>query len=151
MQHTVEFIQSYPDIAQLIGVIGFMIYIGNFCAVQSGHICGNGILFPILQVIAASFVLISLASAYNLASFMIQTSYIAIGLFGITLRLRKFRTNRPRPANRPEHPGPDAPRARPRPRQEKSPAPSADCHEPATLFRHSAGQSGSQPSHSLCP
>ena len=140
MQNLVEFIRSYPDIAQLIGVIGFMVYIGNFCAVQSGHLCGNGILFPILQVIAAGLVLVSLASAYNLASFMIQTSYIAVGLFGIVLRLRRFRSNRPGPAGPPENP-----ENRAAPRFE------ADCHQPATLIRHTSDQGDSPTSQALCP
>ena len=94
MQSVIEFIREYPDIAELIGVIGFMLYIGGFFSVQSGFLCGNGLAFPILQVTAASFVLVSLSTAYNLPSFMIQTSYIAIGLFGITLRLRRVKSNR---------------------------------------------------------
>ena len=140
MQSVVELIQSYPDLAQTIGVIGFMIYISCFFSVQSGKLCGNGILFPTLQVIAAICVLTSLASAYNLASFMIQTSYIAIGLFGIALRLRRVRTNRKTNA---ETTSPSRMRAPIRF--------DADCHEPATLFRHSTDQSESPKAHSLYP
>ncbi|WP_299842063.1 hypothetical protein [uncultured Roseovarius sp.] len=139
MQTIIEFIRSYPDIAELIGVIGFMIYIGGFFSVQSGFMCGNGIAFPMVQVTAASFVLVSLTTAYNLPAFMIQTSYIAIGIFGIVLRLRRVRSNRERPAN-------PARAARMR-------APirfDADCHEPATLFRHSKDQSDSPNPQTLC-
>ena len=92
MQEIISFIKTYPDISQAIGVFGFLIYISTFFSVQTGFLCGNGVCFPILQVIAASCVLISLSSAYNLASFMIQTSYITIGLFGIILRWRRKRT-----------------------------------------------------------
>ncbi len=140
VQTVIEFIRSYPDIAELIGIIGFMIYIGGFFSVQSGFMCGNGIAFPVVQVTAASFVLVSLTTAYNLPAFMIQTSYIAIGIFGITLRLRRVRSNRKRPVE-PAHP------ARMR-------APirfDTDCQEPATLFRQTSSQSEAPKAQSLYP
>lgn len=140
VQTVIEFIRSYPDIAELIGIIGFMIYIGGFFSVQSGFMCGNGIAFPVVQVTAASFVLVSLTTAYNLPAFMIQTSYIAIGVFGIALRLRRVRSNRYRAAD----PARDA-RLRTQIRFD------TDCHEPATLFRHISDQSDSPKSHALCP
>ena len=145
MQSIIEFIRSYPDIAELVGVIGFMIYIGGFFSVQSGFLCGNGIAFPVVQVTAASFVLVSLTTAYNLPAFMIQTSYIAIGLFGIALRLRRVRSNRHRsdrhlPMN-PERPA----------RMHTPILFDTDCHEPATLFRHTPDQSDSPKSPALCP
>ncbi len=89
MSQLIAFFQMNPDLAQFFGVLGFGIYITSFMLVQTGRLCGNGIRFPILQVTAAACVLISLTSAYNLASFLIQTSYICIGLFGICLRLRQ--------------------------------------------------------------
>ncbi|MEO3413618.1 hypothetical protein AAFO92_03050 [Roseovarius sp. CAU 1744] len=137
MQTVIEFIREYPDFAEFIGVIGFMLYVGGFFSVQSGFLCGNGIAFPILQVCAACCVLVSLSSAYNLPSFMIQTSYIAIGLFGIALRLSRVGGG--------HGPGGRAP---------ASPAgpvdPEGDCHEPATLFRHRSAQSDSPNIPALC-
>ena len=140
MQSVIEFIPAYPDIAELIGVIGFMLYIGGFFSVQSGFLCGNGIAFPALQVTAASFVLVSLSTAYNLPSFMIQTSYIAIGLFGITLRLRRIRSNRPGVTRRQS-----ASYSR------KDLKFNSDCHQPATLFHQSFDQSDSPTSNALYP
>ena len=96
MQGFVDFIKIHPELTQPIGIVGFMLYIGGFFSIQSGILCGNSIAFSALQVVAASCVLISLTSAYNLPSFMIQVSYIAIGLFGIALRLRRFRPPRHR-------------------------------------------------------
>ncbi len=140
MQSVIEFIRVYPDLAEFIGVIGFMLYIGGFFSVQSGILCGNGITFPVLQVCAASCVLVSLSSAYNLPSFMIQTSYIAIGLFGIALRLRRVRSNRGRPRTSAALPMAADPISF-----------EADCHQPATLFRHAPDQSDSPKSPALCP
>ncbi len=99
MQTIIDFFTSYPELSQAIGVLGFMIYVGGFFSIQSGLMCGNGICFPVLQVIAASCVLISLTSAYNLAAFMIQTSYIAIGLFGIVIRCKRPKSGQTRPFN----------------------------------------------------
>ncbi len=97
MFQVIDFFKSNPDLAQLCGILGFGIYITSFLSVQTGRLCGNSIHFPMLQVTAASLVLISLTSAYNLASFLIQTSYICIGLFGICLRLLRARNARHRP------------------------------------------------------
>ena len=136
MQSIIEFLRAYPDVAQFVGVVGFMIYISSFFSVQCGHLCGNGILFPVLQVTAATCVLVSLASAYNLASFMIQTSYIAIGLYGIAIRLRRVRAGRKRAGT---------PIQKPQGLTEPEP----DCHQPATLFRHRPEQGESPKSHAL--
>lgn len=142
MQNIVEWLQAYPDLAEFIGIIGFMLYIVGFFSIQSGVLCGNGIAFPILQICAAFCVLISLSSAYNLPSFMIQTSYIAIGIFGITLRLSRRRSGMRRLTDQ---------RA-PYPRQASSMRDmEEDCHQPATLFRHSPEQSDSPQSPALCP
>jgi hypothetical protein len=79
---------AVPELLQAIGVFGFLLYMGSFLAIQNGNICGNGIIFPTVQIVAALCVLLSLAAAFNLASFLIQISYVAIGLYGVCLRLR---------------------------------------------------------------
>ena len=152
MYQLIDFIRSHPDFAQTIGVVGFMIYITTFFNVQSGNICGNGMLFPLLQVIAASCVLVSLASAYNLASFMIQTSYIAIGLFGIALRLRRVRANRRRPPDAAHttalHRAAGLNRT---PQFHLTPEFRSDRHKTAMRIRQSPAQSESPTSPALCP
>lgn len=72
---------------QMIGVIGSCTYVCVFFLIQSGRICGNGVLYPILQVFAASCVLSSLTTAFNLAAFIIQFSFILIALYGIWYRV----------------------------------------------------------------
>ena len=94
MLEIIESLRAFPQVLQLIGVFGFILYVGAFSAIQTGRLCGNGILFSINQVIAASCVLIGLAGAFNLASFMIQVSYISIGLYGIARRWRSARFNK---------------------------------------------------------
>ncbi len=74
-------------ILQSIGVFGSLTYVCVFFLVQSGRLCGNGILFPCCQLLAALCVAASLATAFNLAAFVIQISFIAIALYGIWFRL----------------------------------------------------------------
>jgi hypothetical protein len=93
----VETLRTYPQVLQAIGVFGFVLYVSSFSAIQSGRLCGNGMLFPINQVVAASCVLISLAGSFNLASFLIQISYIGIGIYGISVRWCGARSNGLRP------------------------------------------------------
>ncbi len=89
----IENIRAFPQVLQAIGVFGFMLYVGAFSAIQTGRLCGNGIIFSINQVVAASCVLVGLVGAFNLASFLIQVSYIGIGTYGIFIRWRRARSN----------------------------------------------------------
>ena len=86
MFHNIQDVIVVPEVLQGIGVFGFLLYMGSFLAIQNGNICGNGIIFPLLQVVAALCVLLSLLVAFNLASFLTQISYVAIGLYGICVR-----------------------------------------------------------------
>ena len=91
MSDFLDFLRQYPNVLDTIGVVGFVTYIVGFKLVQMGHLCGNGIGFAAINVIAACLVLVSLIGAFNLASFLIQVSYIAIGLYGIAWRLNRRR------------------------------------------------------------
>ncbi|QGX99240.1 hypothetical protein EI983_13585 [Roseovarius faecimaris] len=95
MSEFIEFLRAYPETLQTIGVVGFLTYIIGFKLVQTGHLCGNGVGFALTNVIAACLVLVSLVGAFNLASFLIQVSYILIGLYGIGMRLAKARRTQP--------------------------------------------------------
>jgi len=68
------------------GLVGFAAYLGGFSALQFGVLDGNGKPYAWINVLAASFVLISLYDAFNLASVLIQVSWIIIGYIGIVRR-----------------------------------------------------------------
>lgn len=72
---------------QIAGVIGSVTYVGAFFLIQSGRICGNGVSYPCIQILAAGCVLASLTTAFNLAAFVIQVSFILIALYGIWYRV----------------------------------------------------------------
>jgi len=80
--------RTYPNLLQVIGIIGFLTYIIGFALVQCGKVCGNGVAYPASKVFAATCVLISLVGAFNLASMLIQLSYILIGIYGVGARYK---------------------------------------------------------------
>ena len=101
MRDLISILQGYPGTLQAIGVFGFSIYIAAFTLLQTGRICGNSATYTCFVVTAASCVLISLLSAFNLAAFLIQSSYVCIGLFGLARRfvIRRLNQNRYRPVS----------------------------------------------------
>lgn len=68
---------------QIIGLLGFLTYLGSFGALQARLVDGNGALYGLLNILAAALVLISLTEAFNLASALIQISWIIIGVGGL--------------------------------------------------------------------
>lgn len=74
---------------QLAGLGGFALYICSFSAVQFNWIDGNSCGYSITNIAAASLVAISLIADFNLASALIQGSWILIGMTGLALRLRR--------------------------------------------------------------
>jgi len=71
------------SLMQIFGLAGFATYIGGFTAIQFGILDGNSRLYSLISIMAAAFVLASLMEHFNLASALIQVSWITIGLCGI--------------------------------------------------------------------
>ena len=72
---------------QVIGVIGFVLYMLSYFQLQIGRIEGSGSIYTLMNLSAASFVLISLIHNFNLASMLIQVSWILISFIGL-IRIR---------------------------------------------------------------
>ncbi len=83
-----------PSVFQTAGVAGFILYIIGFASLQFGFLNGNGNVYAAVSVTAASLVLLSLTEMFNLASALIQVSWITIGLSGIAYRT--FRRRKPK-------------------------------------------------------
>lgn len=99
LQNSFETMQTYSHLLQVVGILGFLTYVTGFALVQSEKICGNGIVYPASKVLAATCVLISLVAAFNLASCLIQLSYIVIGLYGIVVRRKEMRLDKRKAPN----------------------------------------------------
>ena len=85
-----EFLQYIANLGpyEMTGVAGFLCYITAFGSVQIGWLDGNSTTYSLGNVLAASLVAISLMQEFNLASALIQGSWIVIGLIGLGLRAR---------------------------------------------------------------
>ncbi len=68
---------------QMIGFLGFLFYVYAFAALQLEWLNGNGIGYCVLNIIAAVLVSVSLIAEFNLASALIQGSWIIIGCVGL--------------------------------------------------------------------
>lgn len=75
------------DWHQYVGIAGTAVYIANYASLQIGKVDGNGFIYVLLNLIASSCVLFSLLYAFNLASALIQASWIVISVVGL---LRKM-------------------------------------------------------------
>ena len=68
---------------EISGVAGFVFYMLSYGLLQIGRISGQGYCYPLMNMAAASLVLISLTHQFNLASVLIQLSWIVISLIGL--------------------------------------------------------------------
>jgi len=68
---------------ELIGVAGFVFYMLSYALLQLGKISGQCYTYTLLNMLAASLVLVSLLNQFNLASALIQISWIVISVVGI--------------------------------------------------------------------
>ncbi|SMX34666.1 CBU_0592 family membrane protein [Actibacterium lipolyticum] len=87
LREFLDFIRAYPDLLELSGVVGSILYVGGFALVQGGVVCGNGKTYALSKIFAALFVLLSLAGAFNLGAFLIQIGFISFGLWGLVRRV----------------------------------------------------------------
>lgn len=69
---------------EAMGLVGVAFYLGSYAALQFDWIDGKKMIYPFLNFMAASCVLVSLFENFNMPSLLIQVSWIAISLYGIT-------------------------------------------------------------------
>lgn len=72
-----------PWVFDWSGYLGVALYLGSYAALQAGMIRGSSYIYALLNLLAATFVLISLSAAFNLSSALIQVFWIAISLGGL--------------------------------------------------------------------
>ena len=72
----------------VIGVSGAILYVISYALLQFDHI-ENDNTYSVLNLAAATMVLVSLLHAFNLASALIQVIWIVISISGLLLRYRE--------------------------------------------------------------
>lgn len=82
---------AMTDWHEFVGVAGFALYLLSYCLLQLDRVDGNSSVYARMILIAATLVLVSLYFEFNLASALIQISYIIISMIGLLKRARKRR------------------------------------------------------------
>jgi len=72
-----------------LGILGFLFYIASYALLQTRIIQGDSVSYITLNLLAAILVLISLTNHFNIASALIQISWIAISLYGLFYTYRR--------------------------------------------------------------
>ena len=74
---------STAHIAEAAGLLGVVLYVGAYAALQSGLLRSNGYTYAGANLAAASLVLLSLTSDFNLSAATSQIVWIVISVFGL--------------------------------------------------------------------
>jgi CRP-like cAMP-binding protein len=74
---------STAHIAEAAGLLGVILAVGAYAALQSGLLRGNGYTYAAANLAAASLVLLSLTSDFNLSAAINQIVWIVISVFGL--------------------------------------------------------------------
>jgi len=74
---------STAHIAEAAGLLGVILAVGAYAALQSGLLRGNGYSYAAANLAAASLVLLSLTSDFNLSAAINQIVWIVISVFGL--------------------------------------------------------------------
>jgi|GEM_PF-872141 len=88
-----DFTMALTDLAGLAGVI---LYLLAYSLLQGGQLRVDEYTYSAMNLLAAAMVLVSLTSDFNLASVLIQISWIFVSLAG----LRRLRSSRQRARRR---------------------------------------------------
>jgi hypothetical protein len=78
-----------PFVVNVIGVIGFSLYVMNYCLLTFHQLTSHSKLYFVINLMAASMVLIGLTHSFNLAAALIQLFWIVISTTAIIVRLRQ--------------------------------------------------------------
>jgi hypothetical protein len=78
-----------PFVVNVIGVIGFSLYVMNYCLLTFHRLTSHSKLYFVINLMAASMVLIGLTHSFNHAAALIQLFWIVISTTAIIVRLRQ--------------------------------------------------------------
>ena len=80
----IAFLNTFPpEFFELAGICGFLLYVLNYFLITVGRFHSSQMRFFVLNLVAASLVLLGLFHGFNLAAAMIQLFWIMISCVGI--------------------------------------------------------------------
>ena len=82
---------EYTFLCRAAGLLGVLLYVIGFFCLSTGRLDSNRPTYFVLVLTAASLVMISLTSDFNLSAALIQGFYISMSIGAILLRLRAWR------------------------------------------------------------
>jgi len=74
---------STSYIPQAAGLLGVVLYVGAYAALQSGLLRSNGYAYAAANLVAAALVLLSLTSDFNLSAAISQSVWVVLSVFGL--------------------------------------------------------------------
>lgn len=77
------------DVYNFIGGIGAAIVILAYFATQRGRLSANHWLFPLVNLVGAFMIVVSLLADWNLPSFIVEVFWIFISCYGLWRSLRR--------------------------------------------------------------
>jgi hypothetical protein len=76
-------------VTEMIGVAGFFLYVTNYSLLTLRIWSSDELRYFVVNLTAASCVLIGLTHSFNLAAALIQIFFVSMSIIGIALRLRR--------------------------------------------------------------
>ncbi|MEL6958526.1 MAG: hypothetical protein AAGL89_06190 [Pseudomonadota bacterium] len=86
------FTTAPPIFYEAIGILGFTLYVGNYLLLTLHWVTSHSAAYFMINLAAATCVLISLTQTFNLASALIQMFWIVMSITAIMLRLKRRAT-----------------------------------------------------------
>ena len=77
-----------PAMYDAIGLLGFGLYVMSYVLLTTHRLDSRTSAYFVINLIAASLVLVSLVGAFNLASLLIQVFWIVVSILAIVRRYR---------------------------------------------------------------
>lgn len=85
---------SFEELVYVIGLLGAGVYLGSYAMLQLGILKGDSYAYSTLNILAPVCVMISLVTAFNMSSAIIQSAWILISIVGITRNFLRTRFQR---------------------------------------------------------
>jgi len=86
----VNIFSNTASFATALGLIGVAITLWAYFELQIGRLSNNALRYSVVNIIGSILIIVSLAFHWNLPSFIIELSWIAISLMGIVRCCRGY-------------------------------------------------------------